>query len=205
MSDTTGNAAAQSAQNADRASGAAADVTASSGVAVAGIAQDASATAPAATAGPRSAEQDAPAAAGQANDTMTDTLGGADGEGGADGQGGADGDDGAKDSASDADAHNGGAAPDAATVVQNAASDAKAAAAKAADAAVGAVKAAGEKLKGVADDVDFDDIVAQSRALAGGWGDRIAQAYRERPGVVVGAAVGAVVIVGAIIRSIGRR
>ncbi|GAA3215042.1 hypothetical protein [Microbacterium terregens] len=88
---------------------------------------------------------------------------------------------------------------------KNAASDAKAAAGKAADAATDAVKSAGAKLKGAADDVDFDELVAQSRALAGGWGDRIKQAYRERPGVVVGAAVGAVVIVGAIIRSIGRR
>ena len=66
-------------------------------------------------------------------------------------------------------------------------------------------KAAGAKIKGAADDVDFDELVAQTRTVAGGWTERLKQAYRERPAVVIGAAVGAVVLTGAIIRSIGRR
>ena len=90
------------------------------------------------------------------------------------------------------------AAPEASVDVvdgaKSAASDAKAAAGKAADAATDAVKAAGAKLKGAADDVDFDELVAQTRTLAGGWTEQLKQAYRERPAVVIGAAVGAVVL-----------
>jgi hypothetical protein len=88
---------------------------------------------------------------------------------------------------------------------KSAASDVKGAAVQAADAATEAVKAAGAKLKGAVDDVDFDGLVSQTRTLAGGWGDRIKQAYRERPGVVVGAAVGVVVITAALVRSLTRR
>ena len=64
---------------------------------------------------------------------------------------------------------------------KSAASDAKAAAGKAADAAADAAKAAGARIKGAADDVDFDELVAQTRTVAGEWTEQLKQAYRERP------------------------
>ncbi|MGZ8804047.1 MAG: hypothetical protein ACXWZG_01930 [Microbacterium sp.] len=88
---------------------------------------------------------------------------------------------------------------------KSAASDAKAAAGKAADAAADAAKAAGAKIRDVADDVDFDGFVAQTKTVAGEWTDKLKQTYRERPGVVIAAAAGAVVVLGALVRSIGRR
>jgi gas vesicle protein len=88
---------------------------------------------------------------------------------------------------------------------KSAASDAAASVGKAADAAADAAKAAGAKIKGVADDVDFDGIVAQTRTVAGEWTEKIKQAYRERPGVVIAAAAGAVVLTAAILRNLGRR
>jgi hypothetical protein len=97
------------------------------------------------------------------------------------------------------------AASDVTDGAKSAASDAKAAASKAADAATDAVKAAGAKLKGVAGDVDFDELVAQTRTLTGGWSEKLKLAYRQRPAVVIGAAVGAVLLTSAIIRSIARR
>ncbi len=88
---------------------------------------------------------------------------------------------------------------------KSAASDAKAAAGKAADAAADAAKAASAKIRDVADDVDFDGLVAQTKTVAEEWTDKLKQTYRERPGVVIAAAAGAVVVLGAIVRSIGRR
>ena len=88
---------------------------------------------------------------------------------------------------------------------RGAASEAKAAAAKAAAAAVEAAKAATASIKVVADDVDFDSIVANTKTVAGEWTDKVKETYRERPGVVIAAAAGAVVVLGAIVRSIGRR
>jgi gas vesicle protein len=88
---------------------------------------------------------------------------------------------------------------------KSAASEARAAAGKAADAAVDAAKAATASIKDVADDVDFDDLVARTKTVAREWTDKLKQTYRERPGVVIAAAAGAVVVLGAIVRSIGRR
>ncbi len=113
--------------------------------------------------------------------------------------------DGAKSAASDLAGGAKSAASDVADGAKSAASDAKAAAGKAADAATDAVKAAGAKLKGVAGDVDFDELVAQTRTLTGGWTEKLKLAYRQRPAVVIGAAVGAVLLTSAIIRSIARR
>ena len=73
------------------------------------------------------------------------------------------------------------------------------------DAAADAAKAASAKLKDAADEVDLDEIVAQTRTLAGEWAERLKQAYRERPGVVIGTAVGVIVVTAAIVRAIGRR
>lgn len=89
--------------------------------------------------------------------------------------------------------------------VKAAAADAKAAATRAADAAVDAAKAAGAKLTGAADDVDLDEVLSETRALAGEWTQRLKQAYRDRPGVVIAAAVGALVVAAAIVRAISRR
>ncbi|MDR7191276.1 gas vesicle protein [Microbacterium sp. BE35] len=88
---------------------------------------------------------------------------------------------------------------------KSAASEAKAAAGKAADAAVDAAKAATASIKDVADNVDVDSLVAQTKTFAGEWTDKLKQTYRERPGLVIAAAAGAVVVVGAIVRSISRR
>jgi len=88
---------------------------------------------------------------------------------------------------------------------RSAASEAKAAAGKAAAAAVDAAKAATASIKVVADDVDFDSIAANTKTVAGEWTDKLKETYRERPGLVIAAAAGAVVLLGAIVRSIGRR
>ena len=88
---------------------------------------------------------------------------------------------------------------------KNAAADAKAAAAKAAESAAEAAKAAGAKLKGAADDVDFDQIAAQTRTVAGEWTERLKTAYRERPAVVIAAAAGVVVVAASLLRNLGRR
>ena len=83
--------------------------------------------------------------------------------------------------------------------------EARAAAAKAADAALDAAKAATASIKDVADDVDFDGLVAHTKTVAGEWTDKLKQTYRERPGVVIAAAAGAVVVLGSIVGSMGRR
>ena len=88
---------------------------------------------------------------------------------------------------------------------KSAASEARAAAGKAADAAVDAAKSATASIKDVADNVDFDSLVAQTKTVAGEWTDKLKQTYRERPGLVIAAAAGALVVLGAIVRSIGRR
>ncbi|MDY0910238.1 hypothetical protein [Microbacterium sp. CFBP9034] len=88
---------------------------------------------------------------------------------------------------------------------KSAASEVMAAARKAADAAVDAAKAATASVKDVAADVDFDSLVAQTKTVTAEWTDKLKQTYRERPGVVIAAAAGAVVVLGALVRSIGRR
>ncbi|WP_404433879.1 hypothetical protein LG299_05065 [Microbacterium lacus] len=88
---------------------------------------------------------------------------------------------------------------------KDAAAQASAAAGKAADAAVDAAKAATASIKDAAGDVDLDSLVAGTRAVAVDWTDKLKQTYRERPGVVIAAAAGAAVVLGAIVRSIGRR
>ena len=82
---------------------------------------------------------------------------------------------------------------------------AKNAAAQASAAAADAAKAATASIKNVAGDVDLDSLFADTKVVAGEWTDKLKQTYRERPGVVIAAAAGAVVVLGAIVRSIGRR
>ena len=76
---------------------------------------------------------------------------------------------------------------------------------KIADAAADAAKQAGAKLKDAAQSADLDELADQARRVSGEWTERIREEYRRRPGVVIGAAVGAVVLLGAIARGLGRR
>ena len=81
---------------------------------------------------------------------------------------------------------------------KSAASDVKAA-------ATDAARSATATIKGAADDLDIDQLISQTRTVAGEWTEKVKQAYRERPGVVIGAAVGAVVLATAVVRAISRR
>ena len=76
---------------------------------------------------------------------------------------------------------------------------------KIADAAADAAKQAGAKLKDAAQSADLDELADQAKRVTGEWTQRIKEEYRRRPGVVIGAAVGAVVLLGAIARGLGRR
>lgn len=76
---------------------------------------------------------------------------------------------------------------------------------KIADAATDAAKQAGAKLKDAAQSADLDELADQAKRVTGEWTERIRQEYRRRPGVVIGAAVGAVVLLGVIARGLGRR
>lgn len=76
---------------------------------------------------------------------------------------------------------------------------------KIADAAADAAKQAGAKLKDAAQSADLDELADQAKRVTGEWTERIREEYRRRPGVVIGAAVGAVVLLGAIARGLGRR
>ena len=90
------------------------------------------------------------------------------------------------------------AASDVVDNAKNAAADVKTAAADAA-------RSASASIKGRAEELDVDQLVAQTRTVAGEWTEKVKQAYRERPGVVIGAAVGAVVLATAVVRALGRR
>ena len=80
---------------------------------------------------------------------------------------------------------------------KSAASDVKAA-------ATDAARSATATIKGAAEDIDIDQFISQTRTVAGEWTEKVKQAYRERPGVVIGAAVGAVLLATAVVRSITR-
>ncbi|GGI46249.1 hypothetical protein GCM10010932_13650 [Agromyces flavus] len=76
---------------------------------------------------------------------------------------------------------------------------------KIADAAADAAKQAGAKLREAAQSADLDEFADQAKRVTSDWTERIKEEYRRRPGVVIGAAVGAVVLLGAIARGLGRR
>lgn len=76
---------------------------------------------------------------------------------------------------------------------------------KIAEAAADAAKQAGAKLKEAAQQADLDELADQAKRVTSDWTERIKEEYRRRPGVVIGAAVGAVVVLGAIARGLGRR
>jgi hypothetical protein len=74
-----------------------------------------------------------------------------------------------------------------------------------AEAAVDAARQAGAKLKEAAQDADLDELADQAKRVTSDWTERVKEEYRRRPGVVIGAAVGAVVLLAAITRGFGRR
>jgi|GEM_PF-2749307 len=76
---------------------------------------------------------------------------------------------------------------------------------KAADAAADAARQAAGKLKDAAENADLDQLAENAKRVTGEWTERVKQEYRARPGVVIGAAVVGVVVLGAIVRAIGRR
>ncbi|MFE5670733.1 hypothetical protein ACFQ58_03890 [Agromyces sp. NPDC056523] len=76
---------------------------------------------------------------------------------------------------------------------------------KIAEAATDAAKQAGAKIREAAQSADLDEFADQAKRVTSDWTERIREEYRRRPGVVIGAAVGAVVLLGAIARGVGRR
>lgn len=76
---------------------------------------------------------------------------------------------------------------------------------KIAGAAADAAKQAGAKFKEAAQQADLDEFADQAKRVTSDWSARIKEEYQRRPGVVIGAAVGAVVLLGAIARGLGRR
>ncbi|MBM7506129.1 hypothetical protein ACFPER_03350 [Agromyces aurantiacus] len=76
---------------------------------------------------------------------------------------------------------------------------------KIAGAAADAAKQAGAKLKEAAQQADLDEFADQAKRVTSDWTQRIRDEYERRPGVVIGVAVGAAVLLGAIVRGLGRR
>lgn len=78
-------------------------------------------------------------------------------------------------------------------------------AADAAKQAADAAKQAGAKLKEAAEQADLEELADQAKRVTNDWTEKVKEEYRRRPGVVIGAAVGAVVVLAAIARGLGRR
>ena len=76
---------------------------------------------------------------------------------------------------------------------------------KVSGAAADAAKRAGTTLREAAESADLDEFAEQAKRVTAGWTEKIKDEYRRRPGVVIGAAVGAAVLLGAIARGLGRR
>ncbi|WP_430647274.1 hypothetical protein [Agromyces sp. GXS1127] len=89
--------------------------------------------------------------------------------------------------------------------ISSAADAATGAARQVADAAADAAKQAASKLKDAAENADLDRLAEDAKRVTGEWTERVKEEYRKRPGVVIGAAVAGVVVLGAIVRAMGRR
>lgn len=76
---------------------------------------------------------------------------------------------------------------------------------KAADAAAEAARTATARLKEAAENADLDRLAEDAKRVTGEWTEKVRDEYRRRPGVVIGAAVAGVVVLGAVARAIGRR
>ena len=76
---------------------------------------------------------------------------------------------------------------------------------KAADAAAEAARNATSRLKEAAESADLDRFADDAKRVTVEWTERVKEEYRRRPGVVIAAGVAAVVVLGSIVRAIGRR
>lgn len=76
---------------------------------------------------------------------------------------------------------------------------------KAADAAAEAARNATSRLKEAAESADLDRFADDAKRVTGEWTEKVKEEYRRRPGVVIAAGVAAVVVLGSIVRAIGRR
>jgi len=72
-------------------------------------------------------------------------------------------------------------------------------------AATEAAKQASAKLREAAQQADLDELAGQAKRVTSDWTEKVKEQYRQRPGVVIGAAVGAVVLLAAVARGLGRR
>ena len=73
------------------------------------------------------------------------------------------------------------------------------------DATAGTTKSAAARLREVAESADLDDFADQAKRVTGEWTEKVKEEYRKRPGVVIGAAVAGIVVLGAISRALRRR
>jgi hypothetical protein len=76
---------------------------------------------------------------------------------------------------------------------------------KAADAAAEAARTATSRLKEAAESADLDRFADDAKRVTGEWTEKVKEEYRRRPGVVIAAGVAAVVVLGSIVRALGRR
>ena len=76
---------------------------------------------------------------------------------------------------------------------------------KAADAAAEAARNATSRLKEAAESADLDRFADDAKRVTGEWTEKVKEEYRRRPGVVIAAGVAAVVVLGSIVRALGRR
>lgn len=76
---------------------------------------------------------------------------------------------------------------------------------KAADAAAEAARTAGTRIREAAESADLDRFADDAKRVTGEWTEKVKEEYRRRPGVVIAAGVAAVVVLGSIVRALGRR
>lgn len=76
---------------------------------------------------------------------------------------------------------------------------------KAADAAADAARTATARIREAAENADLDQFAEEAKRVTGEWTEKVKEEYRRRPGVVIAAAVGGVVLLATIARALGGR
>lgn len=76
---------------------------------------------------------------------------------------------------------------------------------KAADAAAEAARTATSRIREAAENADLDQFAEEAKRVTGEWTEKVKEEYRRRPGVVIAAAVGGVVLLATIARALGGR